>query len=150
MRTRSGLILATVGCLALAWAVAHPRRSLPAPHPAPAVAVPPCPLPPQGAVKSFSDGEVELVLDGRLTSLPLADVGPLSRGTVRLDAAQGIMGLRVGNTEGLLADPARGEALAMGIERVGFGWYLRRIAPLALAAYLAGAMVYLAQSALVG
>ena len=58
-----------------------------------------------------------MVLDGRLASLPLADTGPLSRGTVRLDAAQGIMGLRVLNSEGLLADPARREALAMALER---------------------------------
>jgi ABC-type transport system substrate-binding protein len=74
-------------------------------------------LPAEQAVKAFNDGEVELVLDGRLASLPLADVGPLSRGTVRLDAAQGLMGLRVVNTEGLLADPARRDALSMAIER---------------------------------
>jgi Na+/H+ antiporter NhaD/arsenite permease-like protein len=49
----------------------------------------------------------------------------------------------------LIIGSAAGVA-AMGIERVGFGWYLRRFAPLALAGYLAGAMVYLAQSALVG
>jgi ABC-type oligopeptide transport system substrate-binding subunit len=74
-------------------------------------------LPAEQAVKAFSDGAVELVLDGRLANLPLADVGPLSRGTVRLDAAQGIMGLRVANAEGLLAEPARREALSMAIER---------------------------------
>jgi ABC-type oligopeptide transport system substrate-binding subunit len=74
-------------------------------------------LPAQAAVKAFSDGEIELLLGGRLADLPLADVGPLSRGTVRLDAAQGIMGLRVVNTEGLLAEPARREALSMAIER---------------------------------
>ena len=49
----------------------------------------------------------------------------------------------------LIIGSAAGVA-AMGIERVGFGWYLRRIAPLALAGYLAGAAVYLAQSALSG
>jgi ABC-type oligopeptide transport system substrate-binding subunit len=74
-------------------------------------------LPAAKATKAFSDGEVDLVLGGRLPDLPLADVGPLSRGTVRLDAAQGIMGLRVVNAEGLLAEPARREALSMAIER---------------------------------
>ncbi len=69
------------------------------------------------AVAAFRSAEIELVLDGRLASLPLADIGPLSRGTVRLDGAQGIMGLRVLNSEGLLADPARREALAMALER---------------------------------
>ena len=37
---------------------------------------------------------------------------------------------------------------AMGIERIGFMWYARRIGPLALAGYFAGAGVYLAQSRL--
>ncbi len=74
-------------------------------------------MPGSQAVAAFRNGEVELVLDGRLASLPLADTGPLSRGTVRLDAAQGIMGLRVLNDDGLLADPARREALSMAIER---------------------------------
>jgi oligopeptide transport system substrate-binding protein len=74
-------------------------------------------LPAEKAVAAFRSGEVDLVLDGRLASLPLADVGPLSRGTVRIDGAQGIMGLRVLNANGLLADAGRREALAMAIER---------------------------------
>ncbi|MGX7951450.1 ABC transporter substrate-binding protein [Tsuneonella sp. HG249] len=69
------------------------------------------------AVAAFREGYVDLVLGGTLADLPLADVGPLSRGTVRLDAAQGLLGLRVVRTEGLLAEPERREALAMAIER---------------------------------
>jgi Na+/H+ antiporter NhaD/arsenite permease-like protein len=46
----------------------------------------------------------------------------------------------------LIVGSAAGVA-AMGIERVPFLWYLRRIAPLALAGYVAGALVYLVQSA---
>ena len=69
------------------------------------------------AVAAFRDGEVEVVLGGQLAALPLADTGPLSRGTVRLDGAQGIMGLRVVNTGGLLADAGRREALSMALER---------------------------------
>lgn len=34
---------------------------------------------------------------------------------------------------------------AMGMERITFGWYLKKIAPLALAGYLAGAGTYLCQ-----
>ncbi|HUQ13112.1 MAG TPA: sodium:proton antiporter NhaD [Novosphingobium sp.] len=49
----------------------------------------------------------------------------------------------------LIIGSAAGVA-AMGIEKVSFGWYLRRIAPLALAGYLAGAGVYLAQHAALG
>ena len=74
-------------------------------------------LPAAQAVAAFRDGAIDLVLDGRLAALPLADTGPLSRGTIRLDAAQGIMGLRVARAEGLLAEPARREALSMAIDR---------------------------------
>ncbi|MXO75628.1 peptide ABC transporter substrate-binding protein [Altererythrobacter aerius] len=74
-------------------------------------------LPAARAVAAFREGEVDLVLDGRLASLPLADVGPLSRGTVRLDGAQGLMGFHVANPEGLLADAGRREALSMALER---------------------------------
>ena len=74
-------------------------------------------LPADKAVAAFRNGELDLVLDGRLASLPLADSGPLSRGTVRLDGAQGIMGLRVVGAGGLLGEPARREALSMALER---------------------------------
>ena len=41
----------------------------------------------------------------------------------------------------LIIGSAAGVA-AMGLERIDFMWYLRRIAPLALAGYLAGVGVY--------
>jgi len=44
----------------------------------------------------------------------------------------------------LIIGSAAGVA-AMGIERVSFLWYLRRISPLALVGYVAGALVYVAQ-----
>ncbi|MGI9374579.1 MAG: ABC transporter substrate-binding protein [Tsuneonella suprasediminis] len=69
------------------------------------------------AVAAFGSGEVDVVLDGRLADFPRADTGPLSRGTVRLDAAQGIFGLRVVRDDGLLGDAVRREALAMAIDR---------------------------------
>lgn len=74
-------------------------------------------LPAKQAIAAFESGGADLVLNGTLTNLPLADVGALSRGTVRLDAALGLFGLRVHSREGLLAEPARREALAMAIDR---------------------------------
>lgn len=47
----------------------------------------------------------------------------------------------------LIIGSAAGVA-AMGLERIEFLWYARRIAPPALVGYLAGAMVYIAQHAL--
>ena len=69
------------------------------------------------AVEAFAEGEVDLVLNGRLTELPLANTGPLTRGTIRLDAALGQLGLVVRSETGLLADPALREALSMAIDR---------------------------------
>ncbi len=74
-------------------------------------------LPAPAAVAAFRAGELDLVLGGTIVDFPLAPTGPLSRGTVRLDAAQGLLGLKVLKEEGLLAEPARREALAMAIER---------------------------------
>lgn len=75
-------------------------------------------MPAAEATEAFDDGAVDLVLNGQIQNLPLADVGPLSRGTVRLDAALGLFGLRVrSNGEGFLADAARREAIAMALDR---------------------------------
>lgn len=74
-------------------------------------------LPPREAVAAFESGTADLVLNGTLANLPLPDLGALSRGTVRLDAALGLFGLRVHSRAGLLAGAARREALAMTIDR---------------------------------
>ena len=66
-------------------------------------------------------------------------------GTVRLDAAQGVMGLQVVRPAGLLADPARREALSMALDRETLlapfnvaGWLSStRIAPAATAGMMA-------------
>jgi Na+/H+ antiporter NhaD/arsenite permease-like protein len=47
----------------------------------------------------------------------------------------------------LIIGSAAGVA-AMGIEKITFGWYLQRIAPLALLGYLSGAGLYVLQYAL--
>lgn len=76
-------------------------------------------MPASDAVAAFAAGEVDLVLNGRVASFPLADTGPLSRGTIRLDAARGLFGLVVENDNGFLGDPLRREALSMAIDREG-------------------------------
>lgn len=69
------------------------------------------------AVRLFDDGEVGLVLGGQIGALPLADVGPLSRGTVQIDPAIGLFGLQVRRKTGLLETARNREALAMAIDR---------------------------------
>ena len=74
-------------------------------------------MPARQATEAFEQGAADAVFNGRLASLPLADTGPLSSGTVRLDAVFGLFGLQITNANGLLAEPARREAIAMAIDR---------------------------------
>lgn len=74
-------------------------------------------MPAEAAVEAFQSGEVDLVLNGRLATFPLAKLGPLSRGTIQVDPALGLMGLVVTDGSGLLAEPERREALSMAIDR---------------------------------
>lgn len=67
--------------------------------------------------RAFSEGRYALVLGGTLATLPLVDVGPLSRGTLRLDSALGLFGLDIRHARGFLAEPANREALAMALDR---------------------------------
>lgn len=71
----------------------------------------------QQAIAQFDNGDLDLVLGGRLAALPLADTGPLSRGTVRLDPALGLFGLQVRRAQGLLATAQGREAIAMALDR---------------------------------
>ena len=71
----------------------------------------------RNAVAAFAGGDVDLVLGGTLVDFPLAEVGPLSRGTIQVDPALGLLGLVVRRETGFLADPARREALSMAIDR---------------------------------
>lgn len=74
-------------------------------------------LPPAQAIEQFENGELDVVLGGRLASLPMADTGPLSRGTVRVDPAIGLFGLQVLRARGILADEVTREAISMAIDR---------------------------------
>jgi ABC-type oligopeptide transport system substrate-binding subunit len=69
------------------------------------------------AVAAFSRGDVDLVLGGSIIDFPLAEAGPLSRGTIQVDPTMGLLGLAIREETGLLADPARREALSMAIDR---------------------------------
>ena len=69
------------------------------------------------AIAQFDNGDVELVLGGRIDALPLADTGPLSRGTVRLDPALGLFGLHVRRAQGLLSTAQGREAIARALDR---------------------------------
>lgn len=69
------------------------------------------------AIAQFDEGTVDVVLGGRIAQLPSVDTGPLSRGTVRIDPALGLFGLRVRRAEGLLATAQGREAIAMALDR---------------------------------
>ncbi len=76
-------------------------------------------MPAKNAIERFNRGETDIVLGGRIDVMPLGGTGPLSRGTVRLDAVQGLFGLQVLHDKGALGDPVLREALAMAIDRKG-------------------------------
>lgn len=69
------------------------------------------------AVDWFDEGVAGLVMGGKIAHLPLVETGPLSRGTVRVEATIGLFGLRVRAERGLLAEPPLREALAMALDR---------------------------------
>ncbi|RIV90868.1 peptide ABC transporter substrate-binding protein [Aurantiacibacter xanthus] len=75
------------------------------------------PAPARRALKMFDDGDANIVLGGRIDHLPLVDIGPLSRGTLQIDPAIGLFGLRVREAKGVLEEPALREAIAMAIDR---------------------------------
>lgn len=83
-------------------------------------------LPVDAATDAFFEGDLDLVANGRLAEFPQVEVGPLSRGTIQVDPALGLMGLVFRSDSGVLADPARREALSMAIDRAEL------IAPLGL------------------
>lgn len=74
-------------------------------------------LPAAAAVKRFNDGEVDLVLGGRIQDFPLTSSVGILRGTIQLDPVMGLFGLQVTNDKGFLAEPQNREALALAIDR---------------------------------
>lgn len=74
-------------------------------------------LPVESAVERFNAGEIDLVLGGEGLNFSQAEVGALSRGTVRLDPAIGLFGLHVRRARGILAEASAREAISMAIDR---------------------------------
>ncbi|MEY4838592.1 MAG: hypothetical protein RLZZ475_2451 [Pseudomonadota bacterium] len=74
-------------------------------------------LPAAAAVRLFNDGNADLVLGGRIDSLPLTEQTGLARGNVQLDPVVGLFGLLVESEAGFLADAPNREALAIAIDR---------------------------------
>ena len=74
-------------------------------------------LPAEEAISRFKSGSVDVVLNGRLGSLPLIDMGPLSGSVLQLDPALGLFGLQVRYDKGFLAEAEGREALSMAIDR---------------------------------
>ncbi|WP_159976722.1 MULTISPECIES: ABC transporter substrate-binding protein [unclassified Novosphingobium] len=74
-------------------------------------------LPGPAAVAAFNDGEVDLVLGGRIQDFMLTRSVGILRGTIQLDPVIGLFGLQVMTDKGFLAEPANREALAMAIDR---------------------------------
>ncbi|WP_336987462.1 ABC transporter substrate-binding protein [Altererythrobacter aquiaggeris] len=90
------------------------------------------------AIAQFDSGAADIVLNGRISSLSLADTGALSRGTVRLDAAVGLFGLRIKSSKGFLSEAIQREAITLAIDRTALlepfnigGWVAttRAVAP---------------------
>lgn len=71
----------------------------------------------QMAAELFSSGAADVVLGGTLVDLPYADTGPLSRGTIRVEAPPGLFGLDINQERGFLAEQQNREALALAIDR---------------------------------
>lgn len=72
---------------------------------------------PAKAVALFDGGEVDVLLGGKVDTVPLAGRIGLTRGNVRLDPVTGMFGLLVDRNDGFLVDAANREALAMAIDR---------------------------------
>lgn len=74
-------------------------------------------LPATKAVDRFNEGAADLVLGGRIDSIPLTQQTGLARGNVQLDPVIGMFGLLVDSESGFLAEAPNREALALAIDR---------------------------------
>ncbi|WP_295531663.1 ABC transporter substrate-binding protein, partial [Novosphingobium sp. Chol11] len=74
-------------------------------------------VPAARGVARFNDGYVDALLGGRIDSLPLAQIGGLSRGNVQLDPVIGMFGIMIDGAQGFLAESPNREALALAIDR---------------------------------
>lgn len=71
----------------------------------------------ENAIARFDEGQMAIVLGGRIEDFPRIDIAGLSRGAIRFDQPLGLFGLAVVKAEGFLAAPENREAIAMAIDR---------------------------------
>lgn len=76
-------------------------------------------LPAAQAVERFNEGDVDLVLGGRIQDYPMTSSVGILRGTIQLDPVIGLFGLQVARSGGFLGDPRNREALALALDRPG-------------------------------
>lgn len=69
------------------------------------------------AVALFDDGYADVLLGGRIDTMPLAGRIGLTRGNVQLDPVIGLFGLVVDRTNGFLGAASNREALSMALDR---------------------------------
>jgi peptide/nickel transport system substrate-binding protein len=69
------------------------------------------------AVARFRRGTSDLVTGGTLGDLPIARAAAPAAGALRFDPVAGLLGLEFATSEGIAADPALRQALAMAIDR---------------------------------
>jgi len=74
-------------------------------------------LPAEKAIASFDNGDVDVVLGGKIEQFPRTKVAGISRGNIRLDPVIGLFGLSVVHADGFLSNPENREAIAMAIDR---------------------------------
>jgi ABC-type transport system substrate-binding protein len=71
----------------------------------------------ENAIARFDEGQMAIVLGGRIEDFPRIDIAGLSRGAIRFDQPLGLFGLAVVKADGFLAEPENREAIAMAIDR---------------------------------
>lgn len=71
----------------------------------------------ENAIARFDEGQMAIVLGGRIEDFPRIDIAGLSRGAIRFDQPLGLFGLAVVRAEGFVAEPGNREAIAMAIDR---------------------------------
>lgn len=74
-------------------------------------------LPGKGAIDQFNQGDVDLVLGGKVEDLPRTGSVGILRGTIQVDPVIGLFGLSVMSEKGFLAEPGNRETIAMAIDR---------------------------------
>lgn len=71
----------------------------------------------ENAIARFDEGQMSIVLGGKIEDFPRVDIAGLSRGAIRFDQPLGLFGLAVVRAEGFLSEAENREAIAMALDR---------------------------------